>query len=135
MNPHRIILTALILSLSVGLAFAGAGKPQTLCPVMNRKIDKSIYVDYQGQRIYFCCRGCVAAFKKNPEKYVKILKDQGVALEPVQTRCPVMGRKINKKFYADYKGRRVYFCCKGCIAAFKKNPEKYMKRLDARRSK
>ena len=48
-----------------------------------------------------------------------------------QTTCPVMGGKIDKKYYADYKGKRVYFCCPGCIAKFKADPEKYLKKLDA----
>jgi YHS domain-containing protein len=48
-----------------------------------------------------------------------------------QTTCPVMGGPVNKKVYADYKGKRVYFCCGGCIATFKKDPEKYIKELEA----
>ena len=35
------------------------GEPQTACPVMGLKIDKDIYVDYGGKRIYFCCQACV----------------------------------------------------------------------------
>jgi YHS domain-containing protein len=48
-----------------------------------------------------------------------------------QTRCPVMGGPINESIYADYEGRRVYFCCEGCIAAFNKDPETYLAKLDA----
>ena len=48
-----------------------------------------------------------------------------------QTTCPVMGGKINKKYYADYQGKRVYFCCPACIGTFKKDPAKYLKKLDA----
>lgn len=29
--------------------------------------------------------------------------------------------------YADYKGRRYFFCCEGCPQAFKANPAKYAK--------
>jgi YHS domain-containing protein len=57
------------------------GKPQTICPVMGDPIDKKYYVDYKGYRIYFCCSSCPDDFKKNPEKYIKILKDSGVTLE------------------------------------------------------
>lgn len=55
--------------------------PQTQCPVQSDKIDKKIFVDYHGKRIYFCCRGCVAQFKKNPEKYLKKMEAEGVATE------------------------------------------------------
>ncbi len=49
-----------------------------------------------------------------------------------QQTCPVMeGNKINPKLFADYKGRRIYFCCPGCNATFQKDPEKYIKKVDA----
>ncbi len=49
-----------------------------------------------------------------------------------QTKCPVfVNSPINKKFFVDYKGKRIYFCCKTCVALFKKNPEKYMKQMEA----
>jgi YHS domain-containing protein len=56
-------------------------KPQTTCPVMGGAINKKIYRDYQGKRVYFCCGGCVAAFAKDPEKYMKKLQEAGVTLE------------------------------------------------------
>ncbi|NOY74765.1 MAG: hypothetical protein GXP32_03115 [Kiritimatiellaeota bacterium] len=46
-----------------------------------------------------------------------------------QTNCPVMGGKINKKFYADVKGKRVYVCCPGCISKVEADPDKYVKKL------
>ena len=46
-----------------------------------------------------------------------------------QTLCPVMGREIDKDYYVDYEGKRVYFCCQSCVETFKNNPEKYMQKL------
>jgi len=60
---------------------SGKGNPQTTCPVMGGAIDKKVFTDYQGKRIYFCCTGCVDDFKKDPEKYLKKLEEQGVILE------------------------------------------------------
>jgi len=136
------MLRAIVIAMSL-LTFAVVGfaeekegekapelKPQTVCPVMGGKINKQIHVDYQGQRIYFCCKGCPATFEKDPEKVMKKLAASNVLLESVQTVCPVMGGKINKDLYVDYQGQRIYFCCKGCPATFEKDPEKYMKKLD-----
>ncbi|NOY80444.1 MAG: YHS domain-containing protein [Kiritimatiellaeota bacterium] len=107
------------------------GKAQAACPVMGGKIDKQFYADYQGKRVYFCCADCIAAFKKDPTRYLRKLQKQGVSLAAAsQTTCPVMGGKIDKKYYADYQGKRVYFCCGSCIAAFKKAPAKFLKKLD-----
>ena len=54
-------------------------KAQETCPVMGGKLDKSIYVDHEGKRVYFCCGMCVETFKKDPEKYIKVLADKGEA--------------------------------------------------------
>jgi YHS domain-containing protein len=83
----RIII---VFAVVLGLMFSGCvmaadpsgkGGPQTICPVEGGKIDKSVYTDYQGKRIYFCCSGCIAEFQKNPEKYLKKMEEQGVVLE------------------------------------------------------
>ena len=46
---------------------------QTTCPVMGGAIDKNIFVEYKGKKVYFCCNGCPAAFQADPEKYVSKL--------------------------------------------------------------
>jgi YHS domain-containing protein len=43
-----------------------------------------------------------------------------------QTTCPIMGGAINKAFFTEYKGKKVYFCCAGCKEQFEKEPEKYI---------
>jgi YHS domain-containing protein len=43
---------------------------QTTCPVTGRPIDKSIFVEYNGKKVYFCTPDCKAKFLKDPEKYV-----------------------------------------------------------------
>ena len=136
-------------------------KAQTKCPVMGNAINKSLYVDHDGKRIYLCCKGCIAPVKADPEKYIRKLEAEGVTLEKVpagsgaasghegmkhkaeraapaakvtkvanaQTKCPVMGGGIKKSIYADHDGKRVYFCCGGCVGRFKSAPEKYLKKL------
>ncbi|MCK4998303.1 MAG: YHS domain-containing protein [Anaerohalosphaera sp.] len=46
-----------------------------------------------------------------------------------QTTCPVMGGKINKEIFVEYKGKKVYFCCGGCDTKFQADPEKYIAKL------
>lgn len=43
---------------------------QTTCPVMGGAINKAIFVEHQGKKVYFCCNGCPDTFKANPEKYI-----------------------------------------------------------------
>lgn len=46
---------------------------QTTCPVMGGPIDKNVFIEYQGKKVYFCCPACVDTFKANPEKYISKL--------------------------------------------------------------
>jgi YHS domain-containing protein len=82
-----VILVAGLFAASIAVNVAeGADKAkktkiQTTCPVLDGDIDKQLYVDYKGYRIYFCCKGCPEEFMKNPEKYMNKLRDSGVTLE------------------------------------------------------
>ena len=59
------------------------GIEQTICPVMGNPIDKNVFVEYQGKKVYFCCPDCKAEFNADPEKYVAKLpqfKDQAESM-------------------------------------------------------
>ncbi|MHC4555209.1 MAG: efflux RND transporter periplasmic adaptor subunit [Planctomycetota bacterium] len=43
---------------------------QILCPVMGNPINKDVFVEYKGKKVYFCCGGCDDVFLKEPEKYL-----------------------------------------------------------------
>lgn len=103
---------------------------QTKCPVMGGPINKELYVDYRDQRIFVCCAGCIPAVEKNPEKYIRVIRDRGEQVAQLQTSCPVMGGGVNKSLFADYQGKRVYVCCPGCIKMIQDDPEKYMKKME-----
>ena len=63
-------------------------------------------------------------------KRMKMMMNQSAAVGKAQTNCPVMGGKIDKKFYADVNGKRIYVCCPGCVAKVKADPDKYIKKLE-----
>ena len=46
---------------------------QTACPVSGEALDKSVFTDYEGRRVYFCCEKCVGTFLKDPAKYFEKL--------------------------------------------------------------
>lgn len=85
-------LAALLLALTLTGVPAAQGQVQTTCPVLGGRIDKNIFVDYQGYRIYFCCPGCDAEFRKNPEKYLKKMQEQGITPE----KSPAVSGKTGK---------------------------------------
>ena len=49
---------------------AETASEQTLCPVMGNPINKEVFVEYKGKKVYFCCPGCDEKFTAAPEKYL-----------------------------------------------------------------
>jgi len=43
---------------------------QTTCPIMGSPINKALYTEYKGKKVYFCCPGCKEKFEEEPEKYI-----------------------------------------------------------------
>lgn len=58
-------------------------KPQTTCPVSGKPIEKKMYADYKGKRIYVCSPACLVQVKKNPRKYIQKLAEMGQGVETV----------------------------------------------------
>ena len=57
---------------------------QKYCPVMGGEINRELYVEAKGKRIYVCCPACIGKIKANPDKYIKELTDKGITLEDIQ---------------------------------------------------
>lgn len=77
-----------VVAMLLGSGVAGAGeaqavKKQTTCPVMGGTVNPKLYVDYEGKRIYVCCKGCLPEVKKDPAKYIAKLEGAGVTLDKV----------------------------------------------------
>ena len=43
---------------------------QTTCPIMNMAIDKNVFVEYKGKKVYFCCPGCEDKLNAVPEMFL-----------------------------------------------------------------
>lgn len=117
-----------------GIQLEHATRPQTHCPIMGGEIDRSAFTDYQGKRIYFCCQMCDVKFLKDPEEHIRKMESAGIELEAVpvpQTMCPVMDMEIDRQYFVDYEGQRIYFCCEPCIRKFNRDPETYVGKLQA----
>jgi YHS domain-containing protein len=55
------------------------------------------------------------------------IDDHESVAQTTNTVCPVMtDMKVDPNIFADHEGKRVYFCCLSCRAAFRRNPTKYL---------
>jgi YHS domain-containing protein len=46
---------------------------QTTCPVLAGPVNKEIFTEYKGKKVYFCCPVCKEKFEADPEKYISKL--------------------------------------------------------------
>ena len=46
-----------------------------------------------------------------------------------QTLCPLSGEKVELASFTEHEGKKVYFCCDGCIEKFTADPAKYVAKL------
>ena len=84
MKNMPIVVLGLVLALAGTGSAANSpaqGQAQTACPVLGGRINKGLHADCQGERVYFCCPGCIEPFQKNPEKFLKKMEEQGVTPE------------------------------------------------------
>ena len=83
LSQKTLLGLVVVVCLALALSAAALAKPanQTNCPVLGSPVNKNVYTDYNGKRIYFCCPPCIQKFKKDPEKYMKQFEKEGVVLE------------------------------------------------------
>ena len=117
----RVWATTLVVALSAAAAsaqccgakaatWAEPTKAQSKCPVMGGKINKDLYVDVAGYRLYVCCAGCIDKIKAEPAKYVKKVLANGEKPESRIVVCAKCGEiKGTKKCCAKDASK-----CAGC---------------------
>jgi len=105
-NHSAIILVAAAVLFISTVAFAKEIISQTECPVTGEKINKELYVDADGKRVYACCEGCIIKVEANPGDYIEQLEKQQIVLDKTQvaqTEGTVTGKKINHKHDAELR--------------------------------
>jgi YHS domain-containing protein len=109
-------------------ALADRPRVQVTCPVSKEPVDPKVFIEHEGQKVFFCCKGCVDKYQRGPAKYASALANSYT----YQTKCPVMNEDIDpKSFTTAGNGMNIYFCCKACDKKFFADPAKYAPRLVA----
>lgn len=105
---------------------AKTARVQVSCPLSGEPIDKKVFVETDGKKVYLCCNDCKPKYAASPKKYAGKL----AASYTYQTQCPIMDEEIDPTSYGDLpSGQRIYYCCDGCDEKFQKDPKKYAAKL------
>ncbi len=117
------------------LAEARNPYPLTTCVVSGEELGAMgdpVILNYEGQEVRLCCKGCVKKFNADPEQYLALL-EQARDTYPLDT-CVVSGKELGSMgdpVILDYEGQEVRLCCGGCVAKFNAHPEKFLSKLTA----
>ena len=102
-------------------------------PVCGMRVDpaKSRFShEHDGQRYYFCCGGCQAAFANDPTPFLAAASSaEPVAARPEAATDPVCGMSVDPAAAAHshtHAGTTYYFCCAGCRSKFEADPQRYL---------
>jgi len=103
---------------------------QVACPVSGRPINKEVTVEMGHAKVGFCCEKCLAKYNEADEDgKLKLVFDDLDKGFTRQTKCPVSGKPISAEHVVEHDGKKVYFCCPNCPAAFEADPKKFMEKL------
>ena len=99
-------------------------------------VEKQVILLQEGRELRFSSKQNADAFRANPDKYLALvdqkLIEQQLPLYPLDT-CVVSGDKLGRKdaaFNFVYRNRLVRLSSKEHQAAFSKDPQKYLEKLD-----
>ena len=138
MKQRAIILLVLTFLLSATVGLAKEGKPQTKCPICKMDINKDLYADHKGKRVYFGCAGCPEQFKKDADRYIAEMEAAGIQLatspvqqdrKHVQVTCACGADHPDYSIFADASGKRIFFCSTKCSEHFQTAPEANLRTL------
>jgi YHS domain-containing protein len=85
------------------------------CIMSGKAVAKDATADFNGGKVYFCCKNCVAKFEKDNTKFVSKANHQLALTEQVkQKACPLSGKDIDSKTTIKVSDVDVAFCCGNC---------------------
>ena len=116
MKKITVVVSAVLMVVAIAMAGIQEAKPvdksaegqtvkrQIVCPIMGGQVNTNLYVDANGKRVYFCCEGCPATFKKNPAKYIAKMEKDGITLDKAPVADPKKGQTAEAEAKPTEKG-------------------------------
>ncbi|MBN1130187.1 MAG: hypothetical protein JXA71_14440 [Chitinispirillaceae bacterium] len=126
------------------------GQLQSVDVLSGNRLNKSVFKDINGKRIYFCCPICKENFEQRQEYHLAAVKKKGILLADTtpsnrlediiqgSTGIPqsvdvVSGKPINQYVFTDLKnGKRLYHCCTVCRDSFYIHQDEYLDAIKKR---
>jgi len=126
---RKTIFAIFLVAIAAGVVAAHASSDGTekknvtnkMCPVSGGPVSEKYRAEYKGQYVYVCCEGCLTGFNKTPDEFVAKMSKEERELIAINETCPISKEPIDKAKSVENEGRKVYFCCDGCVSKYKKD--------------
>jgi YHS domain-containing protein len=85
------------------------------CMFSGKECSAEAVSEYNGGKVHFCCKKCVAEFEKDKAKHAaKANLHLTVTGQAKQIKCPLSGGPLNTEKKVELQGTEVCFCCEKC---------------------
>lgn len=99
------------------------------CPMEGQPVDRALFFEVDGQRVYACSAACVTTLKLDP---AKALKQAYPEVKPIATRgCATCAAELEpgKSVDVTFQARSVKLCGTLCEKEFRQHPGVWLSRL------
>jgi len=127
-----LVSAAIVAGLGIGVLLTGCGQPAGKSPA-GKPATPTAPTEKKAEAPKLEPKAAEADKKAMPAGIAE-LSEADRALAEKQKVCPVSGEPLGsmgKPVKVEVKGRTVFLCCGGCEAELKKDPDKYLAKLDA----
>ena len=98
------------------------------CPVMEKPVKTTMFVETPHGRIYMCCKACTKKIEADPEAMYK--KAYPTAKAAGNKTCPVSGETLDAKAATvSVQGYDIGLCCAGCAKGVLENSQVILAKL------
>ncbi len=131
-KTHRSAVQAAERAAAARAATSAPAEAEPLCPVTGRAIDRQIWTEFRGKKVYFADEAAREKFIASPYDYSDAVKAQWEAMRPlrVQVLCPVSGKPVDNAISAEWQGETIYFATPEARRAWEQDPQRYAGKLD-----
>ena len=85
-TPSAVSPTPVTVNNPMAVVKGEPGKPQAVDVLSGEPVDRNLYGDYDGKRVFFCHPGSKTRFESNVAENLQKIKEKGIVLEKAPVR-------------------------------------------------
>lgn len=96
------------------------------CPACAKEVDKKLFVEHDGQKVFVCGRECQKSLRKDAAAAFAKAYPADKVIDVKNEVCPVQGKPVAEGKTVVFQNHKVRLCCDRCVTGFKKEPNRFL---------